>query len=421
MSEPLNPGLSGLSRRTVALVLAGGRGSRLHELTEVRAKPAVHFGGKYRIIDFALSNCVNSGIRRIYVATQYKSHSLLRHIQRGWNVLSGERNEFIDLLPAQQRIDEETWYRGTTDAVFQNLDILRDEGPDFIIVLAGDHIYKMDYTLMLADHLAHAADVTVGCVKMPREEASAFGVMHVNDEHFVTRFLEKPENPPSIPGDDAHCLASMGIYVFGAKFLYEALEGEQARVGTSHDFGGDLIPKLVEDGKVYAHPLDKSAVLSDVQAKPYWRDVGTLDSFWEANLDLTAVTPALDVYDKRWPIFGHRDQLPPAKMVFDDEGRRGVATDSLVASGCVISGARVGRSVISNEVRLHSFAEVYESVIFPKVNIARHARLSKVIVDRGCQIPEGLVVGENAEEDARRFRRSSGGVVLITAEMLARL
>ena len=279
MSEPLNPGLSGLSRRTVALVLAGGRGSRLHELTEVRAKPAVHFGGKYRIIDFALSNCVNSGIRRIYVATQYKSHSLLRHIQRGWNVLSGERNEFIDLLPAQQRIDEETWYRGTTDAVFQNLDILRDEGPDFIIVLAGDHIYKMDYTLMLADHLAHAADVTVGCVKMPREEASAFGVMHVNDEHFVTRFLEKPENPPSIPGDDAHCLASMGIYVFGAKFLYEALEGEQARVGTSHDFGGDLIPKLVEDGKVYAHPLDKSAVLSDVQAKPYWRDVGTLDSF----------------------------------------------------------------------------------------------------------------------------------------------
>jgi len=390
-------------------------------LTEVRAKPAVHFGGKYRIVDFALSNCVNSGIRRIYVATQYKSHSLLRHIQRGWNVLSGERNEFIDLLPAQQRIDEETWYRGTADAVFQNLDILRDEGPDYVVVLAGDHIYKMDYNLMLADHVAHGADVTVGCVKMPRAEAHAFGVMHVDDEGFITNFLEKPSEPPTIPGDDAHCLASMGIYVFGAKFLYDALEGEEARRGTRHDFGGDLIPRLVANAKVYAHPLDKSAVLSDAQAKPYWRDVGTLDSFWEANLDLTAVTPALDIYDKNWPIFTYRDQLPPAKMVFDDEDRRGIATDSLVASGCVISGAQVNRSVLFNEVRLHSFSQVDESVIFPKVDIARHARLRKVIVDRGCQIPRGLVVGEDAEEDARRFRRSPGGVVLITAEMLARL
>ncbi|NOY91573.1 MAG: glucose-1-phosphate adenylyltransferase [Deltaproteobacteria bacterium] len=411
----------GLPRRTVALVLAGGRGSRLHELTTLRAKPAVHFGGKYRIVDFALSNCVNSGIRRIYVATQYKSHSLLRHIQRGWNVLQGERNEFIDLLPAQQRIDEETWYRGTTDAVFQNLDILRDEGPDYIVVLAGDHIYKMDYNLMLADHVAHGADVSVGCVKVPCAEASAFGVMQVDEEGFVTRFLEKPAEPPSIPGDEERCLASMGIYVFGADFLYHALEGEQARTGTHHDFGGDLIPGLVERAKVYAHSLDKSAVLSDVQAKPYWRDVGTLDAFWEANIDLTAVTPALDIYDKRWPIFTYRDQLPPAKFVFDDDDRRGVATDSLVASGCVVSGAHVDRSVLFNEVRCHSYAQVHRSVIFPKVDIARGARLTKAIVDRGCEIPQGLVVGEDPEQDARRFRRSAGGVVLITAEMLARL
>ncbi len=408
-----------LPKRTVALVLAGGRGSRLKHLTDWRAKPAVPFGGKFRIIDFALSNCLNSGIRRVYVITQYKSHSLVRHIQRGWGNMRSEINEFIDVLPASQRIDESLWYRGTADAVWQNLDIFEREGPEYILILAGDHVYKMDYEVMLAEHVARGAEVSVACVAVPRHEATAFGVMHVDDGGRITAFVEKPADPPPMPGRPDFALASMGIYLFNAALLYETVRAAAAVPTSAHDFGRDIIPALVGRTGVLAHQFDDSCVLARGQDQSYWRDVGTVDAYWEANIDLTHVTPALDLYDPDWPIYSHQLQLPPAKFVFNQESRRGVAIDSMVSGGCIISGARVIRSLLSSQVRVNSYVEMDQTVVLPECDIGRHARISRAVIDKGCRIPEGLVVGYDPEEDARRFYRSEGGVTLITRDMLA--
>ena len=410
-----------LPKRAVAVILAGGRGSRLKELTDHRAKPAVPFAGKFRIIDFTLSNCVNSGIRRIYVMTQYKAHSLIRHLQRGWSYMRAEMNEFVDIVPAQQRIDEAMWYRGTADAVWQNMDILRSEEPDHIIVLAGDHVYKQDYAAMLHDHVERGADVTVGCVEVPREEATAFGVMHVDDQWRITDFLEKPADPPSIPGKPGVALASMGIYVFNADLLYEQLTRDAADPTSAHDFGRNIIPYLVDRADVMAHNFEESCVFSEGQTEAYWRDAGTIDAYWAANMDLTTVTPQLDLYDTQWPIFTYQEQLPSAKFVFDDDNRRGVAIDSLISGGCIISGGSVHDSLLFSQVRVNSFSELNGAVVLPESDIGRNARLTNVVIDKRCKIPEGLVVGEDPEDDARRFGRTAKGVVLITRDMLARL
>ena len=410
------------TRHAIALILAGGRGSRLKQLTDRRAKPAVHFGGKFRIVDFALSNCINSGFRRISVVTQYKSHSLMRHLQRGWAFLRGEIGEFIDVLPAQQRVDETSWYQGTADAVFQNLDILRGHRAEWVLILAGDHIYKMDYANMLASHIRTGADVTVACIEVPRMQATGFGVMGVDHDNRVVSFLEKPADPPGMPGRPDMALASMGVYIFNAQFLYEHLERDARDPASSRDFGKDLIPYLVPRAKVMAHSFADSCVYNRApESEPYWRDVGTVDAYWEANLDLCQVSPSLDLYDRNWPIFTYQEQLPPAKFVFDDDNRRGMAVDSMVSAGCIISGSVVRRSLLFNKVRVHSYSELSEAVVLPEVEIGRNARLSRVVIDRGCKIPENLVVGENAEEDARRFYRSENGVTLITRDMLARL
>ena len=410
-----------LARRTLALVLAGGRGSRLKQLTDRRAKPAVFFGGKFRIIDFALSNCLNSNIRRIAVLTQYKAHSLLRHLQMGWSFLRPEMNECLDLLPAQQRLDEATWYRGTADAVYQNFDILRAARPEFFVVLAGDHIYRMDYSNMLADMQARGADCIVACVEVPLAQASDFGVMAVDESMKIVDFLEKPPAPPSIPGKPDRALASMGIYAFSADFLYSELQRDHEDPKSSHDFGKDVIPNLVSRGLAAAHRFEDSCVKTTPDAEAYWRDVGTIDAYWAANLDLVRPTPSLDIYDPNWPIWTYQQQLPPAKFVFDDPDRRGVAVDSMVSGGCIISGAQLRRSLLFSSVRVNSYAQTCDAVVLPEVQIGRSARLNKVVIDRGVRIPENLVVGEDAELDAKRFYRSDGGVVLISAEMLAAL
>ena len=407
-----------LARRTIALVLAGGRGSRLKQLTDRRAKPAVFFGGKFRIIDFALSNCLNSNIRRIAVLTQYKAHSLLRHLQMGWSFLRPEMNEFLDLLPAQQRLDEATWYRGTADAVFQNFDILRAARPEFYVVLAGDHIYKMDYSNMLADMRARRADCMVACVEVPIEQASEFGIMAVDESMKIVDFLEKPASPPSLTGKPDKALASMGIYAFSADFLYAELQRDHSDPTSSHDFGKDVIPSIVARGLAAAHHFEDSCVKTTPEAEPYWRDVGTIDAYWAANQDLVMPVPSLDIYDPNWPIWTYQQQLPPAKFVFDDPDRRGEAVDSMVSGGCIISGAHVARSLLFSNVRVNSWAQTREAVLLPEVQVGRHARLTKVIVDRGCWIPDNLVVGEDPELDSRRFYRSEGGVALVTAEML---
>ncbi len=410
-----------LARRTIALVLAGGRGSRLHALTDRRTKPAVYFGGKFRIIDFALSNCLNSNVRRIGVLTQYKSHSLLRHLQRGWNILRSEFNEFIDLLPAQQRIDDVSWYQGTADAVFQNLDILKAHNPEYILVLAGDHIYKMDYAELIADHVAQGARCTVGCIEVPLDEAQAFGVMAVDDKRRITRFTEKPQHPDAMPDQPDQALASMGIYVFDAAYLFQALQADAAQAGSSRDFGKDIIPAIVARGEAMAHPFGRSCVKSSPNAPAYWRDVGTVDAYWQANIDLTGTVPELDMYDREWPIWTYQEQLPPAKFVFDDDGRRGMAVDALVSGGCIISGSTVRRSVLFSQVRVNSFSLVQEAVILPRVTIGRHCRLKKVVIDDGCHIPDGTVIGEDPEADAQRFHRTEEGVVLVTRDMLEAL
>ncbi len=406
-----------LPRRAVALVLAGGRGSRLKQLTDRRAKPAVYFGGKFRIVDFALSNCLNSGIRRIGVITQYKSHSLLRHLQRGWAFLKSEMNEFVDLLPAQQRVDEESWYRGTADAVYQNLDILDGYNADYIVVLAGDHIYKMNYAMMLADHVEQGRECTVACIEVPRIEAHAFGVMAIDGDRRIVDFVEKPADPPAMPGKPDRSLASMGVYIFNAAYLYRELEIDLADPASSHDFGKDIIPKAVRAGKAIAHPFDMSCVGTKAGAEPYWRDVGTIDAYWDANIDLTATDPELNLYDTHWPVWTYQAQLPPAKFVHNQEDRRGMAIESMVSGGCIVSG-RVFRSVLFSSVRVHSHASVDWSVVLPGVQVGRGARLTRTVLDRGCIIPEGMVIGEDPVEDARRFHRSEQGITLVTQPML---
>ena len=410
-----------LVRRTIALVLAGGRGSRLKQLTDRRAKPAVYFGGKFRIVDFALSNCVNSGIRRIGVITQYKSHSLLRHLQRGWSFLRAELNEMVDLLPAQQRVDEEHWYRGTADAIYQNLDIIQSSRPEYVVVLAGDHVYKMDYSLMLQDHVRTGAGCTVGCIEVLRAEAHAFGVMAVDADRRITDFVEKPANPPAMPGRADMSLASMGIYIFNAEYLYQLLEDDLSNPGSSHDFGKDVIPRVVGEARAVAHPFSMSCVSSAPGANPYWRDVGTIDAFWEANLDLASVTPELDIYDTQWPIWTSQRQLPPAKFVQDAEGKHGQTINTIVSGGCIVSGSAVSNSVLFSNVRVRSFCQIDQCVLLPDVTIGRGCRLRKVVVDRRCVLPDGLVIGEDAELDAQRFERTNNGVVLVTKDMLERL
>ena len=410
-----------LARDAMAYVLAGGRGSRLMELTDTRAKPAVYFGGKARIIDFALSNAINSGIRRIGVATQYKAHSLIRHLQSGWNFLRSERNESFDILPASQRISEFQWYEGTADAVYQNIDIIESHAPEYMVILAGDHIYKMDYELILQQHCETGADVTIACLEVPRMEAVGFGVMAVDEHDNVTAFVEKPADPPAIPGNPDIALASMGIYVFTTKLLFDELRRDAETPGSSRDFGKDIIPYLVKHGKAVAHRFSDSCVRSGLEVEAYWRDVGTVDAYWEANIDLTDVVPKLDLYDRSWPLWTYSEVTPPAKFVHADDGRRGEAVSSLVSGDCIISGSSIHRSLIFTGTRAHSYSMLDQAVILPHCVIGRGARLSKVVVDRGVEIPDGLVVGEDAESDAQRFRRTDSGVTLVTKSRIDRL
>ena len=407
-----------LSSQAMAFVLAGGRGSRLKELTDLRAKPAVYFGGKTRIIDFALSNALNSGIRKMAIATQYKAHSLIRHMQRGWGFFRAERNEYLDILPASQRVDETKWYLGTADAVAQNIDIVDSYNVKYVIILAGDHVYKMDYEIMLAQHVETGADVTIGCLTVPRAEASAFGVMAVDAQMRITSFLEKPKDPPAIPGDPDHALASMGIYVFDWAFLRDLLLRDMADDNSSHDFGNDLIPEIVKNGKAVAHRFADSCVTSGLEDEPYWRDVGTIDAFWQANIDLTDFVPKLDLYDNSWPIWTYGEIVPPAKFIHDEDGRRGSAVSSLVSGDCIVSGSEVRNSLLFTGCRTHSFSTLDHVVALPKVIVNRKAELSRCVIDRGVVIPEGLVVGQDPVEDAKWFRVSEGGVVLITQAML---
>lgn len=410
-----------LARDAMAYVLAGGRGSRLKELTDNRAKPAVYFGGKSRIIDFALSNAINSGIRRIGVATQYKAHSLIRHMQRAWNFMRPERNESFDILPASQRVSEHQWYEGTADAVYQNLDIIASYAPKYMVILAGDHIYKMDYELMLRQHVESGADVTIGCLVVPRIEATGFGVMAVDTSDTITAFVEKPANPPGIPGNEDMALASMGIYVFDTKFLFDILREDAADPSSSRDFGNDIIPKIVRNGKAVAHRFTASCIRAAEEIEEYWRDVGTLDAYFEANLDLTDVVPKLNMYDRDWPIWTDQIIAAPAKFVHDEDGRRDMAISSLISQDCIVSGAIARRSLLFTGVKMGSFSSCEEAVILPYCNIGRGARLSRVILDSGVRIPEGLVVGEDPELDARRFQRTESGVCLITKRMIDQL
>jgi glucose-1-phosphate adenylyltransferase len=410
-----------LARSSMAYVLAGGRGSRLMELTERRAKPAVYFGGKSRIVDFALSNALNSGIRRIAVATQYKAHSLIRHLQRGWNFLQPVRNESFDILPASQRVGEDKWYAGTADAVFQNIDIIDGYAPEYLVILAGDHVYKMDYERMLVQHVNDGADVTVACIEVPVSEAAGFGIMHVDETDRIVEFVEKPAHPPEMPDRPGWALASMGIYVFKREFLHDQLRRDAADPHSSRDFGRDVIPFLVRNGRAVAHRFARSCVHSRAEAQVYWRDVGTLDAYWEANIDLTDVVPALDLFDRDWPIWTYAEITPPAKFVHDEEGRRGIGTSSLVSGGCIISGSAIRHSLLFTGVHLHSYGHVENAVVLPYVEIGQRARLTNVIIDSGVKIPPDLVVGKDPELDAARFRRTPLGVCLITQPMIDRL
>ena len=412
-----------LARDTMAYVLAGGRGSRLMEMTDTRAKPAVYFGGKTRIIDFALSNAINSGIRRIGVATQYKAHSLIRHLQNGWNFLRPGRNESFDILPASQRVSEDQWYAGTADAVYQNIDIIEDYAPRYIVILAGDHVYKMDYEIMLQQHVDSGADVTVGCLEVPRMEAVGFGVMHVDENYKITAFVEKPKDPPAIPGRPDTALASMGIYVFETKFLMDQLRRDAADPQSARDFGKDIIPHIVKHGTAVAHRFNRSVVRSanEPDTEAYWRDVGTVDAYWQANIDLTDIIPPLDIYDRDWPIWTYAEINPPAKFVHDEDGRRGSAVSSLVSGDCIISGGHLNRSLLFTGVRLRSYSRLEHAVVLPHCQIGRHARVTKAVLDRGVHIPDGLVIGEDPELDAQRFRRTESGICLVTRTMIDKL
>ncbi len=404
--------VSRLTRDTAALVLAGGRGSRLKALTQWRAKPAVPFGGKFRIIDFPLSNCVNSGIRKVAIMTQYKSHSLIRHVQNGWGFLRAEFGEFVELIPAQQRTSDE-WYSGTADAVYQNIDILRSYKSKYIVILAGDHIYKMDYGPMLAFHVENRADMTIGCIETPIEEARAFGVMSVDETNAIIDFKEKPDHPEPMPGRDDVALCSMGIYVFDTEFLFEQLINDAERAGSSHDFGHDIIPSCIGNQRVFAYSF-RDPVTGD---QGYWRDVGTIDAYWAANMELIGITPELNMYDDVWPIWTYQEQLPPAKFVFDDDDRRGSAVDSMVSGGCIVSGATIRHSLLFSNVHVHSYAQLEDCVVMPDVEIGEHCRLTRVVVDKGCHIPDGTVIGEDRAEDERRYSVSPGGIVVVTPEM----
>lgn len=404
--------VSHLTRNTIALILAGGRGSRLKNMTDWRAKPAVPFGGKFRIIDFPLSNCMNSGIRKIGILTQYKADSLIRHVQQGWGFLRGEFGEYVDLMPAQQRL-ETSWYEGTADAIYQNIDILRTRRPEYVLVLAGDHIYKMDYGEMLADHVANNADLTIGCLEVSLQEATEFGVMDIDNNRRVKGFVEKPANPPSMPDKPDKALASMGIYVFNAAFLFEQLIKDADTRGSSRDFGKDIIPAVIDKYRVNAYPF-----LNLQGGQSYWRDVGTIDAYWAANMELIGVKPNLNLYDKTWPIWTYQEQTPPAKFVFDDDKRRGQAVDSMVSGGCVISGSKVKHSLLFTNVRVNSYSTLQDTVVLPEVNIGRHCRITKAIIEKGCDVPQGTVIGEDRAEDEKRFHVSPGGVVLVTPDML---
>ncbi len=405
--------VSQLTKSTMALVMAGGRGERLKNLTLHRAKPATPFGGKYRIIDFSLSNCVNSGIRQILVLTQYKSHSLIQHVQRGWGYLRGELGEFVQMVPAQQKIGE-LWYRGTADAVYQNLDIIEAHAPELVLVLAGDHVYKMDYGPMIAFHVERSADITVGMVQVPLETAHEFGIATVDAEHRITRFSEKPRNPEPMPGRSDVALASMGIYVFGLAYLREVLARNVTDPSTVHDFGKNIIPGAIAGGGVYAYPFQSV----ETQAQAYWRDVGTVDAFYTANMELIFVSPELNLYDSEWPIWTYQEQMPCAKFVLDEDGRRGTAINSMVAGGCIISGAQVRESLLFFNVTVDERTEIFRSVILPHVVVGRGCRISGAIIDEGCNVPDGMVIGENADSDRERFHVTEQGVVLVTEDML---
>jgi glucose-1-phosphate adenylyltransferase len=402
-----------LNKKVMAIVLAGGAGSRLKDLTRWRAKPAVPFGGKYRIIDFPLSNCVNSGIRKVLVLTQYKSHSLIRHLQRAWGFLRYEADEFIEILPAQQRVNKE-WYEGTADALYQNLDIIKTRSPEYVLILGGDHIYHMDYETMVQAHVDAGADVTVGCIEVPRMEATGFGVMSVDKSLNITRFTEKPADPECVPGKPDLALASMGIYIFSTQFLVDKLEADQRDPNSSRDFGKDIIPASIGKNKVIAYPF----IDEKTGKAAYWRDVGTVESYWKANMELCSIQPELNLYDRDWPVWTYQAQMPSAKFIFDDESRRGEAIDSIISSGCVLSGARVKRSVIFSGCYFRSYSLIKDSIILPNVKVERNCRITKAVIDKGVRIPEGTVIGEDLAEDAKKFYVDEHGIVLVTAEML---
>lgn len=418
MPNYANRYISSLTRETYALILAGGRGSRLHELTDWRAKPAVYFGGKHRIIDFPLSNCINSGVRRVGIATQYKSHSLIRHVNRAWGHFKKELGESVEILPASQRQGDD-WYCGTADAVFQNIDIIRHELPKYVMILSGDHVYRMDYGALLAEHVQKGADMTVCCIEVPVEEAAdTFGVMTVDEENRVCRFDEKPAMPSSVPGKPGTCLASMGNYIFNTEFLFEQLKKDSENEGSGRDFGHDIIPAIIEEHNVFAFPFRDP----NQEGQPYWRDVGTLDSFWEANMELVMPEPQLDLYDPTWPIWTYQEQLPPAKFIFDDEDRRGMALDSTVSGGCIISGSAVRKSLLFSNVHVRSFCTIEQSVILPGAVINRGCKIKRAIIDRSCEIPAGLEIGFDKKTDEENgFRVSKKGIVLVTRDMLTEL
>ncbi|OZG72354.1 glucose-1-phosphate adenylyltransferase [Hahella sp. CCB-MM4] len=417
-STDLNNALS----KTLALILAGGRGSRLMQLTDHRSKPAVPIAGKFKIIDFPLSNCVNSGVRRIAVLTQYRSHTLNQHVQRGWNFLRPDFNEFIELWPAQQQTDEHAWYQGTADAVYQNLALIKPLGLEYILILAGDHVYKQDYSLMLKDHIDSEADLTVACIEVDKEEAKGFGIMGVDGDNNIVSFVEKPKDPPEIPGKPGRCLASMGIYIFNAQQITEKLKNDAASPDSSHDFGKDIIPSMIGHGICKAHHFENSCIPNtEYPTEPYWRDVGTLTAYWEANMDLTRLVPRLDLYDDSWPIRTMHYQRPAAKFNHNKDDRVGSALNSVVSAGCVVSGGTVTQSILFNNVRVNSYASINESVILPNCDIGRHCRLNRVVLDAHCQVPQGTIIGENAEEDAKRFYRNEDGIVLVTPDMLEKL
>jgi glucose-1-phosphate adenylyltransferase len=405
--------LSRLTRGTLAVIMAGGRGERLKHLTEDRCKPATPFGGKFRIIDFALSNCVNSGIRQISVLTQYKAHSLIQHIQRGWGYLRGEFGEFVELIPAQQRRGSD-WYQGTADALWQNMDLIRAHRPLHVLVLAGDHIYKMDYGPMIGFHVEKEADITVGVVEVPIDRSREFGVLTVDESNRVLRFQEKPTDPTPIPGRSDTVLASMGIYVFNPRLLERLLRADAEDPDSAHDFGRNIVPDSIDKLRVFAYPFE------DVRTKAqnYWRDVGTVDAYYEANMELVRVSPELNIYDEQWPIWTYQEQLPPAKFVFDDDDRRGAAIDSMVSGGCIISGSRVSNSLLFSNVRVHDYSSIDRSVILPRVRVGERCVIRRAIVDVGALVPDGMQIGVDAQADAERFYVTEGGVVLVTAAML---